>query len=96
MTAPKRPRRPYSPPTASRVLAAILGTLPLGLFAAAALARFLPASEPIAFAVGYSLMLPIWLAAMCWIALARSGRRAWLLCALSAAVAAALVLTIPH
>jgi hypothetical protein len=89
-------KRPYAPPTASRVIAALLGTLPVALFAAAALARFLPAPEPVRFAIGYSAMLPLWLAAMCWIAVARSGRRAWLLCAAATVLTAALVLAIPH
>jgi hypothetical protein len=89
-------RRRVSRPTRSKVLAALVGTLAPSILAAAALGRFAPASEPARFALGYALALPIWIAAMCLVALAPTGRRAWLLCALATAVAGALALAIPH
>lgn len=42
------------PPNASRVIASTLGTLPLSMLIATALARFLPLSEPVALAAGYA------------------------------------------
>ena len=92
----RRTRRRADRPNTAKVLAALLGTLPASILAAAALARFAPAEEPTRLALGYALALPIWIAAMCLVALVRSGRRAWLLCALATAVAGALALAIPH
>lgn len=96
MSAARRARRRADRPDAARVLAALIGTLPASIFTAAAIARFAPAEEPTRLALGYALALPIWIAAMCLVALVRSGRRAWLLCAVAAAVAGALALAVPH
>ena len=82
----------YRRPTTSRVLAATLGTLPASLLATIAVARFAPLSSAAAFAVAYVLWIPLWLAAICWVACARSAPRAWLRCLALAAITAALAL----
>lgn len=89
-------KRRYVPITTSRAIASALGTLPASVFAAAALARFAPVPRPLAFGLAYGLWILLWLAAACWVALARSGGRAWLRCLVLTAVLAAAVLGIPH
>lgn len=91
-----RVRPAYVPPTAARVLASTLGTLPLGMLAAAAVACFAPVSEPVAIALAYVLWIPLWLGAVCWIARTRSGPRAWLLAIGSTVVVGACVFLLPH
>jgi hypothetical protein len=92
----KPSKRPYLRPTASRVLASTLGTLPASVLVTAAAARFLPASQPTAFAAAYLVWIPIWLAAGCWIACCRSTGRAWLTCLAVTLLAAICVFAIPH
>jgi FtsH-binding integral membrane protein len=94
MTSPTR--LSYVPPTTSRVVASTLGTLPLSMLCAAAIACFAPISQPVAIALAYVLWVPLWLAAACWIARSRSGPRAWLLTAGSTVAVAACVYAIPH
>ena len=72
-----------------RVLAAVLGTLPVALVASVCLARFLPLAEATRFAIGISLSVPLWVAAMCFVFLARSGWRA-----LGACLTAALLFSL--
>lgn len=79
-----------------RILAALAGTLPLALLASAALARFLPLSEDTRFAIGFTLAIPLWITAMCFTFLARSGARAWGLCIAAGALFAALAYGIPQ
>jgi hypothetical protein len=79
-----------------RVLAALAGTLPLALFASAALARFLPLSEDTRFAIGFTLAIPLWITAMSFAFLARSAARAWAACLTATAVFAALVYGVPQ
>jgi hypothetical protein len=64
----------------------LLGTIPLALLASVGLARFLPLREDARFVVGFSLAIPLWVAAMCIAFVVRSGFRVWLLAALSALV----------
>jgi hypothetical protein len=90
-TAPR-----YVRPTTSRVLASTLGVLPASVLAAAAVARFTPVARPLAFGLAYALWVPLWLAAACWVARARSGSRAWLLALTTTAIFAAGVFAIPH
>jgi hypothetical protein len=90
------PKPTYIPPTTSRVLASTAGTVPVSVLAAAAVARFLPISEPAALSVGYALWIPIWLAAACWIARAHGAPRAWLLTFGSTLAVGACVFLIPH
>jgi len=94
MTAPAK--LAYIPPTTSRVLASTLGVLPASVLATAVVARFVPLAPPAAFGLGYALWIPLWLAAACWVARARSGPRAWLLALAITAPAAACVFAIPH
>ena len=71
-----------------RVLAALLGTMPVAVLAAVCLARFLPFAEATRFTLGFTLAFPLWLACMCVAFLARSGARAWGWClGVSAALA---------
>lgn len=79
-----------------RVLAALVGTLPAALFASASLARFPPLSEDARFALGFTLAIPLWITAMCFAFLARSGTRAWGVCLGVTAILAALVYGIPQ
>jgi hypothetical protein len=87
--------RAYVRPTASRVLASTVGMLPASVLVARAIARFAPLSPPAALGLAYALWVPIWLAAACWVACARSGGRAWLIAATTTAAAAACVFAIP-
>lgn len=61
-----------------RVTAALLATLPASVFAAAALARWLPLDRGPGFAVGLLLAIPLWLTAMCATFLVRRGWLAWI------------------
>ena len=92
----RRAKRPYLPPTPARVLAATIGTLPASLLVSAAVGRFLPTSQPIAFGVAYLAWLPLWLALACWIACRAPAARAWLTSLAITAFAAALVFAIPR
>jgi hypothetical protein len=82
--------------TALLVVAGTLGTLPLSLFACAALARFLPVSPDARYALGFSLAIPLWILAMCLTFIARSGARALLTCLLLSGLLAAVVLGVPY
>jgi hypothetical protein len=79
-----------------RVLAALAGTLPVALLASACLARFLPLSEDTRFAIGFTAVIPLWVTAMCFTFLARSGTRAWGACIGSSLLFAALVYGVPQ
>lgn len=79
-----------------RVLAALLGTLPVALLASAALARFLPLSEDARFAVGFTAAIPLWIAGMCFGFLARSGTKACGACLLASGLLGALVYYVPR
>lgn len=72
-------------------LAALFGTLPVALLAAAALGRFLPLSADARFALAFLLVIPLWIAAMCVAFLARRGAQAWAWCIGLSALLAALV-----
>lgn len=88
--------RTYIPPTTGRVLASTLGTLPASVLASAALARFAPLPDALGFGLAYALWIPLWVAAACWVARARSGPRAWLLAGTSTLITAVCVFAIPH
>jgi hypothetical protein len=79
-----------------RILAATLGTLPVALYAGVCLARFLPFSLDVRFAVGFSAVVPLWIAAMCIAFLARRGARSWLLCLLGSGLMAAFAYGVPR
>jgi hypothetical protein len=63
-----------------RVSAALLGTLPVAVLMAVAVARFLPFTLEARFALGFWLAVALWLTGMCVTFLARHGLRAWLWC----------------
>ncbi|MCY1043633.1 hypothetical protein OV208_20105 [Corallococcus sp. bb12-1] len=66
--------------SAARTLATVVGA-PLAAFAVgAAVMAFLPVSGPLAFAVGFHAVLPVWVGLACALPLARSGRVAWSVC----------------
>lgn len=79
-----------------RVLAALVGTLPVATLASACLARLLPLEEPARFTVGFTLAIPAWVAAMCVVFLARSAQRAWGVCAGAALLLGALAYGVPQ
>jgi hypothetical protein len=60
--------------------AALAGTLPPAVLAAVALARHLPLSIELRYALGFLLLIPLWVAAICTACLIERGGRAWLLC----------------
>ena len=80
--------------SASRVAAALVGTLPAAVLAAICAARFLPLAEETRVVVGLTLAIPLWLTAMCLTSLVRAGRWAWLWCLGATAVLSALGLGI--
>ncbi|MEY2931395.1 MAG: hypothetical protein RL033_2144 [Pseudomonadota bacterium] len=76
------------------VAAVILGTLPIALLTSAALARYLPLSDDARFAVGFVVVIPLWVTAMCIALLAKTGLRAFVWCLGTSVVLSALVLPI--
>lgn len=80
---------------ALRIFAATLGTLPVVLLTSASLARFLPLTEDARFTIGFTLAIPLWVTAMCFGFLARSGLRAWGVCLGACVVLSALVYGVP-
>lgn len=91
----RRAKRPYVPPTPARVLAATIGTLPASLLVSAAVGRFLPAAQPVAFGVAYLAWLPVWILLTCWIACRAPATRAWLTSLAITVAAGAAVFAIP-
>lgn len=79
-----------------RVLAALAGTLPVAIFGAACLSRFLPASAEANAMIGAALAIPLWILAMCALSLARDAARASLWCGGLALVLGALAYGIPR
>ena len=80
---------------ALRVAAALVGTLPVAVLAAICVAMYAPLSDEARFVAGFVLVIPLWVAGMCWVDLARGAGRAWLGCGIAAAVLAALVFAVP-
>lgn len=80
---------------AARVAAALVGSLPPAMFASVCLARFLPCAEDVRVAVGFAAPLPLWVATMCAAFVARTGARAWALCAALSVAFGALALGVP-
>jgi hypothetical protein len=77
------------------VLAAIAGTLPVAVLASVCIARFAPMSEDARFALGFTAVIPLWVTAMCFAFLARSGARAWAVCLATTGLLAGLVYGVP-
>jgi hypothetical protein len=88
--AARRARNAVGPATA-RATAAILGTVAPVWLCTVALARLLPISEAARGSIGMLLPLPLWVTAMCFAFLSRSGLRSWLLCLGATAVFAAVI-----
>jgi hypothetical protein len=86
-----RDRRRRRVDGALRITAALFGTIPGAVMLGVLLARVLPGDETVRFLVAYMLAIPIAVAAMCVVFLARSGARAWLLCASAALLLFVLV-----
>jgi len=83
-TAPER-RRARDPRTApgavaTRTSAAMLGTLPLCWFFSTALSALLPLSDGQRAALCLLLVIPLWVTAMSFAFLAKSGVVSWLAC----------------
>ena len=63
-----------------RITTMLIATPPLAVLIAVCLTRFPPLSLELRFTLGFLLALPIWVAATCLVARARSGARAALVC----------------
>ncbi|WP_437287317.1 hypothetical protein [Sorangium sp. So ce406] len=70
--------------------------MPVAVLSSVCLARFAPLSEGARGALGFSLVVPLWVAAMCVAFLARSAARAWGMCAALSAVLFALAYAVPQ
>ncbi|WP_437967004.1 hypothetical protein WMF04_46890 [Sorangium sp. So ce260] len=79
-----------------RQLAALVGTLPVAVLASACVARFAPLSGDTRSVLGFALVAPLWVTAMCVAFLARSAARAWAVCAALSAVLFALAYGVPQ
>lgn len=62
----------------SRVTAAVFGSLVLALVLAVSLALWVPGARTLGTALGVTLVIPIWVAAMCPGFLAKSPWKPWL------------------
>ena len=76
-----------------RTVGALVGTFPLAILVAGALAAYLPLSSAVRFPLGVMLVIPLWVAAMCAGFLAPRGWQLWL--AIAAAIAG-LTWLVPH
>ncbi|HVK73946.1 MAG TPA: hypothetical protein VM734_11535 [Kofleriaceae bacterium] len=76
-----------------RTLGALVGTFPVAMLVAAALAAYLPLPAEVRFPIGGLLVVPLWVAAMCAAFLTPRGWQVWL--AILALVALLAVL-VPH
>lgn len=84
-------------PTVGRVLAALLGTLPMTVLAAALMSRAIPGGGELGFALAYLAAIPLWTLLVCRVLVARTSTRAWTWCVVvSAAFASALYLVPEH
>lgn len=79
---------------ALRVIAATIGTLPLALFGAACIARFLPVSPDARYAIAFAGVIPLWVTAMCIAFLARRGSWALVVCIVVSVALATAVYTV--
>ncbi len=84
------------PDATLRLLAALVGTLPVAVLASACVARFAPLSGDTRSLLGFALVVPLWVTAMCVAFLARSATRAWGVCAALSAVLFALAYGVPQ
>jgi len=77
---------------AGRALAALFGAPLLALLLGAWLSAFLPLGEQASFAVGWQLVIPLWVGLSCTVPLAESARAAWAYCLGPASVAGLMLL----
>ena len=80
--------------SAGRTLAALIGTLPVALAVALAIAYLLPVPITERYLIGSVTVLPLWTAASCWTFLAPSGRRAWRWLAIALAAAVLVIVVV--
>lgn len=84
-------------PSVGRLLAALLGTVPVTLLAAALIIRVTPPGSELGFGLAYLAAIPLWTYLVCQVLVARTSFRAWTWCLVaSAAVASALYLIPGH
>jgi FtsH-binding integral membrane protein len=79
----------------SRTVAALLGTALVAIGLGIALALVLPLRLNERYLVGWFSVFPLWVGLSCWVFLAKSARRAWLivgLCALATGIVAVAAL----
>lgn len=69
-----------------KLSAALLGAAPVALYASMAAARLLPVDDQVRAVCALFLPLPLYVTLACLAARARSGARAWLLCAAALAL----------
>ncbi|NPD27984.1 hypothetical protein D7Y27_12060 [Corallococcus sp. AB004] len=83
--------------SAARTLATVMGAPLAACAVGAAVMAFLPVSGPWAFALGFHVVLPVWVGFACALPLARNGRVAWGVClAVVVPVAVALAVRGPR
>jgi hypothetical protein len=90
--APVGRRRAALGHSASRTLAAVLGTLPVALAIGIAIAYLIPLPVTERYLIGSVAVFPLWTAASLVTFLAPSGRRAWLRLAIVLALAVVVIL----
>lgn len=84
------------------MVAALFGTLPVALSFGVLLVLGLPFGLGARYVIGWASIFPVWACLACWVFLARSGKRAWLLLCLllalfvSASLGARAMNPIPH
>jgi len=84
--------RSASPIDSGRALAALFGAPVLALVLGAWLSAFLPVRAEASFAVGWQLVIPLWVALVCTVPLAPSARAAWAYCLGPASLAGLMLL----
>jgi|SRR3954467_14898345 hypothetical protein len=82
--------------SAGRTLAALLGAPLTAAALSVAMARGLPLSRGWSTAWAYQSMVPVWVLLACVLPLQSSGKRAWMLCAVLALIAASIALIGSH
>lgn len=83
-------------PGASQLAAALLGTLPVTLLAAALVGRAIPGDGELAFALGYFFAIPLWTFLTCRMLVAQSPGRAWTWCVVASVAAAVGLSLVPQ
>lgn len=79
----------------ARITAALLGSCVAAVSVAVFMARVCPGSRDARFLTGFLLLVPLWIAGMCWGFLRRSGLSTWGLFLLIAGVTAGASKALP-